>query len=683
MSDSTPDLKPASPIRKPARSATPARTSLIWLVPVIALIVTLGLAWNAFAGRGTLISVEFSDATGITPGETALKFREITVGKVESVRFTPNLQRVVVNIRVDKDVSKYIDSNAEFWIVRPQVSTQGIQRLDTVLTGAFIEGYWDDRIEEPQRTFVGLDRMPLTRVGEKGTWIILSSDNSKGLAEGAPVTYRGVQVGTMQNLRLGEDDETVLADVFIASPHDKRLTTATVFWDISGFSFSLGPQGVALNVASLASLLQGGVEFATLTSGGKPVPQGYRFELQHDEAAAKSSLFIDDEDLVRLTVLIDGTIKGLAKGADVKFQGLTVGRVTDLSVRVDPDAQGGAGSIHQQVAIALTPSRLGLPEGTTPEQTLDFLQKRVEHGMRARLASAGFFGTSLVVELADVPDAAPAEIDTTAQPYPILPSVPGKISDFSDTAQGFLARVGNLPIEEVLKSASDMMNSITAVTSSEDTRALPASLKSAVDEIQGAAAELRQATAELRQGGAIGQMRGFVDEATAAASAVKDAAADVPDMVDKINAAADSVYEFDFEGTSNEVKGILGDLRAMLGTDDAAQLPKNLSDVLKSASGLLNDLRDGNATGSLNELLKSAKVTSDQIAESVKQFPELTARINQLAARADQVIAAYGPRSDFNNETVNMMREFRRAATAVSSLANMIERNPRAFILGR
>lgn len=683
MSDSSPDLKPASPVRKTAARAARAGGSVIWLVPIIALIVTLGLAWNAFAGRGTLISVQFADATGINPGETTLKFREITVGKVESVRFTPDLARVVVNIRVDKDVAKYIDQDAEFWIVRPQVTAQGISRLDTVLTGAFVEGYWNDEVGDLQRNFVGLDRPPLTRIGEKGTWVVLSSDSAKGFTEGAPVTFRGVQVGTMQNLRLAEDDETVLADIFINAPHDERLTTATVFWDTSGFSVSLGPQGVALNVSSVSSLLQGGIEFATLTSGGKPVQQGHVFELHADETTARASIFDEDETLIRLTVLLEGTVKGVEKGADVQFHGLTVGRVTDLSVEVDHDAEGGEGRIYQKVAITLTPSRLGLPVESTLEQSLAFLQKRVEHGLRARLTSAGFFGTSLMIDLVDLPDAQPATLDMTGQPFPVMPTAPSDISDFRDSAQGFLARVGNLPIEEVMKSATDMMNSITTLASNEDTRAVPGAVREAVDEIKGAADEVRQVTADLREGGAIGQVRGFVDEATAAAAAVREAATPVPEMVDKINETTDYVRTFDFEGVSDEAKGILTDIRAMLGTDDAAQLPQNLSDTLKAASGLLNDLRDGNAAGSLNDALKSAKTAADQIAASVQNFPEVTKDAQRVMARADAMLAAYGPRSEFNNQAINMLRAMGRAADSFGSLARLIERNPRAFILGR
>ena len=118
-------------------------------------------------------------------------------------------------------------------------------------------------------------------------------------------------------------------------------------------------------------------------------------------------------------------------------------------------------------------------------------------------------------------------------------------------------------------------------------------------------------------------------------------------------------------------------------TKDAEELPRNLSDTLKAASGLLNDLRDGNAVGSLNQALASAGTAAQDVSEASKRLPQLSARLESLAARAEAVIAAYGARSDFNNETVNLMREMRRAANSFASLARSIERNPQAFILGR
>ncbi|WP_295042379.1 MlaD family protein [uncultured Paracoccus sp.] len=680
MTDTPPPLKPASPVRKTAARAALAGINVIWLVPIIALAVTLGIAWNAYNGRGVVIEVEFADATGVTPGETALRFREITVGQVESVSFTSDLSRVAVKIRVDKDVAPYIDAEAQFWIVRPQVSAQGVTRLDTVLTGSFIEGYWDANVTAQQDHFVGLERAPLIRVDTPGTQVTLSMENADGISEGAPVLYRGVQVGRMENLRLSESEDQVIADAFIEAPHDRRLTTSTVFWDTSGFSLSLGASGVSFNVNSLSSVLQGGVAFDTLVSGGRPVEPGHVYALQPDEDTARNDILASDTgEPLRIAMLIDDSLQGLTKGADVQFQGLRVGQVTDLAVTVDDDSQ----DIRQAVTMAISPARLGLDADATPQDALAFLERAVADGLRGRVASAGFLGTSLMVELVDIPDADPAGIDLDAQPNPIIPSVAGDLDDFSASAQGFMARIGNLPFEEVLRSATDMMNSITAIASSDDTRAIPESLRQTLDQTRGAATDIGSMARDLRDSGAAENIARLVEEAAAAAEAVKLAAADAPAMVAQIDAAAAAVEEFGFAEISTQAEGILADLRAMLGSEDAEQLPRNLSDTLEAASGLMNDLRDGDAAGSLNNALDSASTAADQVAQSVQRLPQLIQRLEATAARADGVLASYGDRSAFNTEAINMLRELRRATAAFGSLARLIERNPRAFILGR
>ncbi|MDO5657329.1 MAG: MlaD family protein [Paracoccus sp. (in: a-proteobacteria)] len=777
-------LKPASPTRRTAAAARAAKagSSLIWLVPIIALAVTLGLAWNAYQGRGQVISVEFRDATGITPNETVLRFREIVVGRVEGVRFTEDLTSVLVDIRVDPDVAPYIDADAEFWIVRPIVSAQGISRLDTVLSGVFIEGFWDAQVGTPQTRFVGLERPALAKDAADGTWFVLASERAKGLSEGAPVLFRGLPVGRMQNLRLSPDDETIQADMFIQSPHDQRLTSATAFWDTSGFSVSLGARGLSLNVDSLATLVQGGVSFATLSSGGQPVPPGHVFRLQSDEEAARDSLMAPGDGDLRLSMLVDSNLRGLSVGADVEYNGLRVGRVTDIAINID-ETRPEAEQVLQQITMAISPYRLGLDTEADHAQALDFIDERVASGLRARVASAGFFGTSLKVDLVQIPDAAVARIDRTAQPHPLMPSAPAEISDMTASAEGLMNRIGGLNLEGLIGAATDMMNSVTAIAASEDTRAIPQALRETIDESRSTMTTLREATDQIRDSGAVenatealaqirevtaqlgeavqdlpeligsarqvaenaagvdlaaigdganaalgdlraildqdatralpqdlrsalggleatledvrtisGQLREadagatlarMLDEAAAAAEAVRIAATDVPAMVDKMDRAAEAIDEFDFAGISAQADGILADLRAMLGTEDAERLPRDLSDTLQAAAGLLNDLRDGNAAGSLNAALRSARVAADELATAARGLPDLSERFGQLAARAEQTVAAYGDRSQFNNEARNTMRELSRAATAFGSLARTIERNPRAFILGR
>lgn len=684
MSDTPPPLKPASPVRKTAARAAQAGVNVIWLVPIIALVVTLGIAWNAFRDRGILIQIEFADATGITAGETTLRFREIIVGRVEAVQFTPDLGRVVVDVRVNRDIAQYIDDEASFWIVRPQVTAQGVTRLDTVLTGAFIEGYWDADVSEPATRFVGLDRPPLIRNDQPGTWVTLAMDQADGLNEGAPVLFRGVAVGRIENIRLDPGSDRVLADAFVQAPHDGRLTSATVFWDTSGFSLSLGAQGLSFNVNSLASILQGGVAFDTLASGGRPVEPQQVFTVQPDESTARNLLFSaeDDSQPLMLGMIIDDSLRGLTRGADVQFQGLRVGQVNDLAV-ITTEGPGGRPELRQLVTLAIRPGRLGLADDADPAEALAFLTAAVEDGLRARVASAGFLGTSLIVELVEIPDAPPATMDLAAQPNPLIPSVEGDIEDFSASAQGFIERIGRLPIEELMNSARDMLDSITAIASDQDTRAIPTALREAIEDGRLALSDLSAITTQLRENNSGETLAQALEDASAAFQAVSEAAADVPEMVGRIDAAAAAVEEFGFAEVSAQVEGILADLRAMLGSEDAEQLPRNLSNTLEAATGLLNDLRDGNAAGNLNNALQSASNAADEIAASVQQLPQLIQRLQLAAARADGVLSSYGDRSAFNNEVIGTLRELRRATEAFGSLARMIERNPRAFILGR
>ena len=314
---------------------------------------------------------------------------------------------------------------------------------------------------------------------------------------------------------------------------------------------------------------------------------------------------------------------------------------------------------------------------------MKFLEDRVAKGLRARVASSGFLGISKVVDLVEQPLVPPDAIDLAAKPYPIMPSVPPEVSDLGASAEGLFNRLGSLNLEELLQSATNMMDAITQVAASPDTQAIPKTLRTTLEDTQAAVADVKAMTQELRDANAAANLARALDEAAQAAEAVRLAAADVPGMVEQIDAAAAKVEEFGFAEISAEAEGILTDLRAMLGSEDAEKLPRNLSDTLEAASGLLNDLRDGNAAGSLNEALGSARVAADEVAKAAQTLPELAERFQRLAARAEVVVAAYGGDSAFNQQARAMMNELSRAATAFGSLARTIERNPRAFILGR
>ena len=185
MSDPTPDPArgPAMPLIQRAAAPVTTRLSAVWIVPFLALVISLGFAWKSFSDRGTLIDITFDNASGLEPGQSVLKYRDVEVGKVEKVGFTENLDRVLVSVRIDKDVVPYIDAEARFWIVQPKIGFSGISGLDTVLSGVFIEGLWDEEISgEPLDRYAGLALPPLLRAPDSGSWVTLSVADAQARA---------------------------------------------------------------------------------------------------------------------------------------------------------------------------------------------------------------------------------------------------------------------------------------------------------------------------------------------------------------------------------------------------------------------------------------------------------------------------------------------------------------------
>ncbi len=652
------------------------RLSVIWLVPILALAVTLGVAWKTYAERGELIEIELADATGITPGETPLKFREVQVGTVESVGFSPDLASVRVFVRVDNKVAQYIDQDARFWLVRPEVSAQGISRLDTVLSGTFIEGWWDAVPNGHQTVFRGLDRPPVAPDPSKGTAVELVADNAGGLAEGAPVLYRGLTVGRLQNLRLDDKGAGVAVDAYIEAPYDKRLSSVTRFWNTSGASVSIGAAGVQLSVASLASLVQGGVEFETFSTGGGPVDPGQRFRLYGSSDDARQSMFgAELTDPPKYTLLFDQAINGLSKGSKVQFRGVEAGEVTDVSIRIRTDAKGER-SAQQQVVIALSPERLGLDRDSARKDVNDFLAAEVEKGLRARVAATGLLGTTLVIELTDIEATKPAKMDLGAEPWPEIPTAPAAQNDLAASAKDVMGRINNLPIEELMKSAIRTFDSVSAVAESQDTREIPRNLSSLLGQLQTLVADLNAA-------GAAGKAVTAMDNLSSAATGFMTETDGLSQTLASADKAAQAVAAMPLGRIGDNVDGMIAEIRAMLGSEDANKLPKALADTLNETAALLAELRAGGAADNLNGTLVATQNAATAISDASTKLPALTERLDQLVTQAQGLVGSYGPRSAFNDQMVQTLTELRRAAASFGELARTLQRNPQSVILGR
>ena len=224
MSDTTPSPDPV-----PVEEGKPSiweRISFIWLIPIIALAVALGAAWNNYNDQGPLIEITFDNAAGVKADETVLRYRDIQVGVVEQVGFTPDLEQVRVSVRIDKELADHIDADARFWVVRPEVSAQGVSGLDTVLSGVYIQGVWDSTPGGLVTRFEGRPNAPLLGADQQGIEFTIRSPESLPSAN-TPIVYKGVQVGQVAAAEIDEGGAGVTAEAVIFEPYTGLISSGT------------------------------------------------------------------------------------------------------------------------------------------------------------------------------------------------------------------------------------------------------------------------------------------------------------------------------------------------------------------------------------------------------------------------------------------------------------------------
>lgn len=673
--------------------------SIVWIIPVLALAVTLAVAWQAYSDRGPIVTIEFEDGAGILPRQTELRFRDVKVGTVEDLTFSGDLGSVIASVRVDKALAPFIDTGASFWIVRPELSTSGVSGLDTVLTGVFIEGVWDSDPGPARTAFKGLSRAPLYRPDRAGLQFALRSIPGGTLYADTPILYRGIDIGRVGPATISPEGNFAIAEAVIYEPYGRLVTPSTRFWDTSGFSVSIGAQGAQVDFSSIASLVAGGITFDTFVSGGLPVEDGAIFEVYPSEADARNSVFnVSEVEILELRAIFDDNVSGLALGAPVEFSGVRVGSVESVSGLVDQDAFGD-NRVRLNVVIGIQPSRLGLQDNVSPDSALQFLQERVREGLRARLTNGNLLTGGLKIEMVDIDAPVPAEIDIRDASVPIIPTSDSVVADTAATVEGVFNRINNLPIEDLLQSAIGFMEAAQNLILSDDVRGTPQALRDLLadvsrvvtsETVQDIPATLNAALlrldgilAQIEEEQAVARTLAALDATTEAAAQVGGSVDGIPDLVEELTQVAADAGTLPLEDLTRELTQILQSADTLLSAPGTQAVPEALAGALDALNATLSELRQGNAVQNVNATLASTREAADAVALSTQDLPALVERITQVFDEASAAIRGYNNGEVLSRDAQAALRDISEASAAITSLARLLERNPNALIRGR
>ena len=441
----------------PQATAVPKRRmrfSPVWIIPILAAVVAIGVAVERIINEGPSVTIVFRSAEGIEAGKTFLKYKDVNIGQVTAVRLSEDYDKVVVTAKIAKSAAGLMVEDARFWVVRPRFALTGVSGLSTLLSGNYI-GFEAGKSDKSQRTFTGLEIPPIVTGGLPGRQFLLNASDLGSLGTGSPIYFRRLPVGQVVAYDLASDGKAVELKVFINSPYDKYVHPGTRFWNASGVDVSLTANGLDVRTESMAALIAGGLAFDTpdyLPDTELAAPNTV-FTLYSDRATAMKT----PDTIKRQFVLHFGeSVRGLSVGAPVTFFGLPIGEVTSVGLTFNPETL----NLRPRVSIAIFPERLvshlsskdqamGQAWEKSIEKRKALLTRLVqERGLRAQLKSGSLITGQLYVALRYFPTAPKVKVDWSVE-EPELPTVESLLPDLEQKLPSIIAKLDKLPLEEI------------------------------------------------------------------------------------------------------------------------------------------------------------------------------------------------------------------------------------------
>ena len=512
MSDDSQNPVPSEP-QKPEIRRGLQNLSLIWLVPLIAVVIGGWLLWREVASKGPEITVTFQTAEGLTEGKTAVRYRDVDVGLVKEINLSKDFRNVDLVLQMNADVEDYLTDKTKFWVVRPRVSARGISGLETIVTGAYIEIVPSNK-GKPTKKFVGSEEPQFIADGSDGTRFVLTADELGSINSGAPILLHGVSVGEVLDTSLDAAAQKVSIPIFIKSPYDKLVKNDSRFWDSSGVSVNLNAQGVSVKAQSIRTVIQGGINFMTPRGNetSAPAKSNTVFTLYKDRKQAESLMQGYTQTFM---LYFDGSVRGLVAGAPVEFRGIQVGTVDSVNLEYLSDK----GIFRAPVQITVEPERIRTV-GAKPKNAAQYkevIDKLIEDGLRARLKTGSFLTGQLYVDMDMYPLSPARYSEDNKKGVQELPTLPNQSDELTDSLQSLLAKIETVPIEQIgmrvlgtvegmenivtspelqksIKSIQQASDGINKLVSHLDSSVLPAT-EQALDEARKTLTDLRDMTA--------------------------------------------------------------------------------------------------------------------------------------------------------------------------------------------
>lgn len=194
---------------------------------------------------------------------------------------------------------------------------------------------------------------------------------------------------------------------------------------------------------------------------------------------------------VTVETYFDESVQGLDLGAKVRYRGVVIGAVSQISftyTRYEQDKPPAERKQYVLVDMAVYPDLLGDVGGGD-----EFVDRLVENGLRIRMAPIGITGLSYL-EVDFSRNSRPLPINWT--PYNLyIPSARSTVLSFVDAAQRIIAKLEPLNLDSTARNLDQLLETLTRKADALDTESLSQQMTASMAELRRVLAKVDALTA--------------------------------------------------------------------------------------------------------------------------------------------------------------------------------------------
>lgn len=447
----------------------------IWLIPIVALLISLWLAYQYFSQLGPEITIEFKSSAGLKAKQSQVRFRDVPIGTVKKISLKKGGKRVIITARINKDAEQFLNQNAKFWIVKPKIDKTGITGLETLVSGSYIQLH-SALGTAFKEEFVGLKEPYLDEEKIRGKRFKLNAPSSYDLEQGALVFCRNLKVGEVEQVKLAENGSFVKFDIFVKEPYHKLINAQTQFWNMSNFRLDMSKARLDISLASSAQILYGGISFSTPRKQihQYPIKDNYVFPLFASQGEARAKrIGYNMGNIQTFQMSFSQNLGKLEIASPIKFSNFQIGHVVNIESSFNADK----GEIVSEVLADIDTSVFNHD-----------LNSSLGKGLIAQLAQSNPLLDSLYIEL--VYDKNNSYNIVNSRPYNIFPTKEVTFDDMGAKIKTLLNAItlmvdsSQQPIQNILKNLNKTIKSTNALMAGSGLKKLPKQLSNSLIEFE-------------------------------------------------------------------------------------------------------------------------------------------------------------------------------------------------------